>query len=90
MTTVDERTDAHLELASLILRMMLEDPQLTWNEAAGQVEAALDELRLTHEDGQPLSARDEARALAVADGNTEGFSTDPEPIPDVFREEEKS
>jgi len=33
-----------------------------------------------------LTDREEAKARAVAEGNDEGFGSDPEPIPDVFRD----
>ncbi len=60
-----------------------------WRDAAQLVRQALREVELGHRafDDQ-LGRRDEARYRATEEGNTEGFATDPEPIPDAFREDE--
>ena len=74
------------ELAGLILRILLEEGDLSWQDAAGRVQEALHDLIAGHEDGVTLTDREEAKARAVAEGNDEGFGSDPEPIPDVFRD----
>ena len=84
----DDRPDPHAELNLMIVRLVAAQ-SITWTEAVAVVRAALRDVERAHASGQPLTERDEARARAVAEGNTEGFATDPEPIPEAFQEPEE-
>ena len=79
-------SDLRSELYQLIVSVVVKR-RITWPEAVDLVKTEIDEIDAIHNLGRPLTEREAARADAVAEGNPEGFSAEPDPLPDAFLED---